>query len=75
MSALADANTRSAFGGSDDGEGSGEQKEAIGYQLATKIKDLDPKCPAPGEDDYDPLRAATVLLGEDMITFSEGDRP
>ena len=76
VAALADASKRSAFGGSDDGDGSGEQRESIGYQLAAKIHALDPVCPAPGEDDYDPLRAATVLLGEDMITFdSEGDRP
>lgn len=75
VSALADANKQSAFGGSEDGDGDGELKESIGYQLEAKIKALDPECPAPGEDDYDPLRAATVLLGEDMIVFdSEGDR-
>ena len=81
VAALADANKRSAFGGSEDGngkgdgDGDGELKESIGYQLEAKIKALDPECPAPGEDDYDPLRAATVLLGEDMIMFeSEGDR-
>ncbi len=75
VSALADANKRSAFGGSDDEDEDGELKESIGYQLEAKIKAIDPECPAPGEDDYDPLRAATVLLGEDMITFeSEGDR-
>lgn len=75
VSALADANKQSAFGGSEDGDGDGALKESIGYQLEAKIKALDPECPTPGEDDYDPLRAATVLLGEDMITFdSEGDR-
>ena len=75
VSALADANQRSAFGGSDDEDGGGELKESIGYQLEAKIKAIDPDCPAPGEEDYDPLRAATVLFGEDMITFeSEGDR-
>ena len=75
VSALADANKRSAFGGREDGEGTGEERESIGYQLAAKIKARDPECPAPGEDDYDPLRAATVLLGEDMITFdSEGEQ-
>ncbi len=75
VSALADANTRSAFGGSEDADGPGEERESIGYQLVAKIKSRDPECPAPGEDDYDPLRAATVLLGEDMITFdSEGEQ-
>lgn len=73
VSALADANKRSAFGGSEGGDETSEQKESIGYQLEAKIKALDPQCPTPGEDDYDSLRAATVLLGEDMITFdSEG---
>ena len=75
VAALADANRRSAFSGSEDGNGNGEERESIGYQLAAKIKALDSKCPVPGEDDYDPLRAATVLNGEDMITFdSEGAR-
>ena len=76
VSVLADANQRSAFGGSadGDGDGSGEQKELIGYQLEAQIKALDPECPAPGDDGYDPLRAATVLLGEDLIKFDvEGD--
>ncbi|WP_419946279.1 hypothetical protein [Candidatus Poriferisodalis sp.] len=75
-SALADAKQRSAFAGSGDGEDdvSSEQKEQIGYQLEAKIKALDPECPAPGDEDYDPLRAATVLLGEDLIKFdTEGD--
>lgn len=75
VSALADANKQGAFGGGENGDRNGEQKESIGYQLEAKIKALDPECPVPGEDDYDPLRAATVLIGEDMITFdSEGDR-
>lgn len=75
VAALADANKRSAFGGIEDGDEGGELKESIGYQLEAKVKALDPECPTPGEDDYDPLRAATVLLGEDMITFeAEGDR-
>ncbi len=75
VSALADAKGRSAFGGSEDGDGNGDEMESIGYQLAAKIKALDPECPAPGEDDYDPLRAATVLCGEELITFdSEGAR-
>ena len=75
VAALADANKRSAFGGIEDGDEGGELKESIGYQLEAKVKALDPECPTPGEDDYDPLRAATVLLGEDMITFeAEGAR-
>ncbi|MCQ3814375.1 MAG: hypothetical protein KTU85_08160 [Acidimicrobiia bacterium] len=78
VSALADANNRSAFGGHADGDvgEDGEQREPLGHQLAAKIKALDPACPTPGEEDYDPLRAATVLLGEDLITFdSEGVPP
>lgn len=75
VAALSDANRRSAFGGIEDGDEDGEVKESIGYQLEAKIKALDPECPTPGEDDYDPLRAATVLLGEEMVTFeSEGIR-
>ena len=75
VAALADASRQSAFSGSEDGDGNGEERESIGYQLAAKIKALDSECPSPGEEDYDPLRAATVLLGEDMITFdSEGAR-
>ncbi|WP_420608869.1 hypothetical protein [Candidatus Poriferisodalis sp.] len=74
VSALADANHRSAFGGSVDGEedASSEQKELIGYQLEAKIKAIDPECPAPGDEGYDPLRAATVLLGQDLIKFAIG---
>ena len=65
VAALADANHQTAFTG-DDGD---DTKEAVGYQLHEQIKALDPTCPAPGEDDYDPLRAATVLIGSDMIVF------
>ena len=71
--ALADANRRGAFGGSNDGGDDGEQKESMAFQLEAKLKALDPKCPVPGEDDYDPLRAATVLLGSDMIDFGTED--
>ena len=73
--ALADANRRSAFGGNENDDGDGEAKESIGYQLEAKIKELDSDCPTPGQEDYDPLRAATILFGEDLITFdSVGDR-
>ncbi len=74
VSALADAGQQSAFIGS---EGEDEkEKESIGHQLDAKLKALDPDCPAPGEDDYDPLRAATILLQDgDVFTFnSEEDQ-
>ncbi len=63
--ALADAAKQSAFGGASDGDE--QAKEPIGYQLEAAIKDLDPECPTPGEDDYDPLRAATILLRQEAI--------
>ncbi len=67
VAALADANTQSAFGGGQDADES--DKELIGYQLEQTIKAIDPECPAPGEEGYDPLRAATILLQEEMSVF------
>ena len=70
VAALSDADTRPAFRGTDTEP---EPEDHMGYQLKAKLKDLDADCPAPGEDDYDPLRAATILLGADLITFDEGN--
>ena len=64
VAALADANHQIAFTGGED-----DTKEGIGYQLHDQIKALDPSCPTPGEEGYDPLRAATVLIGSEMIVF------
>ena len=70
VAALSDAGTRPAFTGTDTDP---EPEDHMGYQLKAKLKDLDAACPAPGEDDYDPLRAATILLAADLITFDDGD--
>ncbi len=73
VAALADANGRPAFTGVHE-DGSEDQREAIGDQLAAQLKALDLECPTPGDDNYDPLRAASLLLGEDMIIFDlDGD--
>ena len=67
--ALADADNHPAFTGEkSDG---GIEREPLGDQLAAIIKDADPECPAPGEEDYDPLRAATLLVGKELVIFDE----
>ena len=69
--ALADAASHPAFtGGESDGGG---EREPLGDQLAAIIKDADPECAAPGEEDYDPLRAATLLVGKELVVFDEED--
>ncbi len=68
--ALADAANQTAFAGGDSDD---EEKEPLGLQLAAMIKDADPECPAPGEEDYDPIRAATLLAGSQLVVFDEQD--
>ena len=58
--ALADAGTQHAFSGNDAGE-----REPLGAQLADLLHNV--KCPAPGEDNYDPLLAATSLQGHELL--------
>lgn len=70
-SALADAHNQPAFVGG--GPGSDDGKEPLGDQLTAMIKSADPDCPAPGDDDYDPLRAATLLSGNELVVFKEDD--
>ena len=70
-SALADAGTQPAFAGGETDDD--EEKEPLGYQLAAMIRGADPDCPAPGEEDYDPLRAATLLSGNQLVVFDEED--
>ena len=66
VTALAHAGTQAVRNGT-------EPDDHMGQQLKAVLSDLDPDCPAPGEDDYDPLRAATILSGADLITFDDRD--
>lgn len=67
--ALADADKQVQFTGGEEGN---ESKGSLGIQLEAHLKALDPSCPTPGEDSYDPLRAATLLAGADLIRFEVG---
>ena len=60
--ALADAGTNPAFTGDDNGA-----REPVGVQLAAFLGEAG--CSAPGDDDYDPVRAATELAGHEFLNF------
>lgn len=68
--ALADADKQVQFTGGEEGD---KQKSGFGVQLEAHLKERDPSCPTPGEDGFDPLRAATLLAGSDLIRFEEGN--
>lgn len=68
--ALADANQQNHYTGGEEGA---ESKGSLGIQLDAHLKALDPSCPTPGEEGYDPLRAASLLAGSELIQFDEGN--
>lgn len=63
--ALADARRQPAFAGDPDDEQA--VLHPAGDYLVRLLRQADPECLAPGDDGYDPLYAATLLAGDELL--------